>query len=53
MCANGRALVNFLLFATTHAKAANIGSDKMMVARYHIHYFFQKGVALPQSLLEN
>jgi len=39
--------------ATTHAKVANSGSGKMVIARYPIHHFFQKGAALPLTLLEN
>jgi len=39
MCADERALANFLL-ATTHAKVANSG--KVVIAHYHIHYFFKK-----------
>ena len=42
-----------LPFATTHAKVANSGSGKMVIARYCIRYFFQKRVSLPLSLLEN
>jgi len=37
--------------ATTHAKVAN--SSKVVIARYHIRYFFQKRVELPPTLLEN
>jgi len=37
--------------ATTHAKVANSGSGKMVIARYRMRYFFQKRAAL--SLLEN
>jgi len=40
-------------FATAHAKVANSGSDKIVIARYRIRYFFQKRAALPLSLLEN
>jgi len=39
--------------ATTHAKVANSGSGKMVIARYRIHYFFQKRATLPLTLLEN
>jgi len=39
--------------ATTHAKVANSGSVKMVIARYRIRYSFQKRAALPLSLLEN
>jgi len=39
--------------ATTHAKVANSGSGKMVIARYSIRYFFQKRATLPLSLLEN
>ena len=38
--------------ATSHAKVANSGSGKMVIARYHIH-FFQKRAALSLTLLEN
>ena len=30
------------LLATTHAKVANSGSGKMVIARYRIRYFFKK-----------
>jgi len=39
--------------ATTHAKAANSGSGKVVTAHHHVRYFFQKRAALPSSLLEN
>jgi len=39
--------------ATTHAKVANSGSCKMVIARYCIRYLFQKRAALPLTLLEN
>jgi len=39
--------------AITHAKVANSSSGKMVIARYHIRYFFQKRAALPQTLLKN
>jgi len=39
--------------ATTRAKVANSGSGKMVIAHYHIRYFFQKRAALPLKLLEN
>jgi len=39
--------------AATHAKVANSGSGKMVIARYCMRYFFQKRAALPLSLLEN
>jgi len=39
--------------ATTHAKVANSGSAKMVLARYRIRYFFLKRAALSLTLLEN
>jgi len=39
--------------ATTHAKVANSGSGKMVLARYSIRYLFQKGATLKLTLLEN
>ena len=36
---------------TTRTKVANSG--KIVIARYRIHYFFQKRAALPLTLLEN
>ena len=39
--------------ATTHAKVANSGSGKMVIAPYRIRYFFQKRAALALSLLDN
>jgi len=39
--------------ATTHAKVANSGSGKMVIARYPIRYFFQKRASLPLTLLES
>jgi len=39
--------------ATPHAKVVNSGSSKMVIARYCIHYFFQKRAALLLLLLEN
>jgi len=51
-CADVRALANFFPLATTHAKVANSGSGKVVIARYHIR-FFQKRAVLLQSLLEN
>jgi len=39
--------------ATTHAKVANSGSGKMVIARYRIRHFFQKRAALSLMILEN
>jgi len=39
--------------ATTHAKVANSGRGKMVIARYTIRYFFQKRAAVPLTPLEN
>jgi len=52
-CVDGGALPNFFPLATTHAKVANSGSGKMVIARYRMRYFFQKREPLPLSLLEN
>jgi len=39
--------------ATTHAKVANSGSRKMVIAHYRIRYFFKIRATLPLTLLEN
>jgi len=41
------------LLTSIHAKVANNGCSKMVIARYIIRYFFLKRAALPLTLLEN
>jgi len=46
-------LLRIFPVAITHAKVAISGSGKMVIACYHICYFFQKRAALSLTLLEN
>jgi len=46
-------LLRIFPLATTHAKVANSGSDKMVIARYRIRYFFQKRGVLSPTVLKN
>jgi len=39
--------------AATHAKVANSGNGKMVIACYRTRYFFQKRATLQLTLLEN
>jgi len=46
-------LLRIFPLVSTHAKVANSGSGKMVIARYRIRYFFQKRAALRLTQLEN
>jgi len=46
-------LRNFSFGHHSRQSIANSGNGKIMIARYHIRYFFQKRVSLPLTLLEN
>jgi len=52
MCAYGKSC-ELCPLATTLAKVANGGSDRVMLAHYRMRYFFQKRAALRLSLPES
>jgi len=47
------ALAKLFPLAITHAKVANSGNGKIVIARYRIRYFFQNRESLLQTLLQN